>query len=77
MNFDFYHNYILQSYCCNLHYILAYLLFSVSNKPLPLPSIGEKRPTSHDLIGEFERQRNRFLRQGSLLQRENHGLYTW
>ena len=37
MNFDFYHNYILQSYCCNLHYILAYLLFSVSNKPLPLP----------------------------------------
>ena len=37
MNFDFYHNYILQSYCCNLHYTLAYLLFSVSNKPLPLP----------------------------------------
>ena len=39
MNFDFYHNYMLQSYCCNLHYILAYLLFSVSNKPLPLPSL--------------------------------------
>ena len=37
MNFDFYHNYILQSYCCNLYYILAYLLFSVSNKSLPLP----------------------------------------
>ena len=37
MNFDFYDNYILQSYCCNLHYILAYLLFSVSNKPLQLP----------------------------------------
>ena len=36
MNFDFYHNYILRSYCCNLQYILAYLLFSVSNKPLPL-----------------------------------------
>ena len=37
MNLDFYHDYTLQSYCCNLHYILAYLLFSVSNKPLSLP----------------------------------------
>ena len=32
MNFDFYHSCILQSYCCNLHHILAYLLYSVSNK---------------------------------------------
>ena len=43
MNFDFYHNYILQSYSCNLHYILAYLPFSVSHKPLPLPRWNHRR----------------------------------